>query len=329
MAAPRSTFTPDVALDSLLDALDEAVLVFDDALVCRRAGLRVAALLGFDPRSVVGQGRAELLSRLASSAPEIAPLVSTLQSQLRASERIVIDPVELAGPPPRTLVWTSSAVARDGAVVGRIDIVRDLTRQREIESASAAMARKLDEVSLVDSLTGLSNRRRFEEECEREHRRAQRVWDSFAVARLSVDGMASLNASYGRQKGDALLRLLGDALRSSRRQYDIVARWENADFAVLLPCVDQAAVKTVMTRAVDAMVRSAKDAGFSITLSTGAAVWTPGSADGAADVMGRATAALEAARRSGPGGIHVDLDGTSFKPGQVDIGFVEPPERVD
>jgi len=70
MAAPRSTFTPDVALDSLLEASDEAVLVFDEALVCRRAGRRVAALLGFEPRSVLGLGRAELLGRLAAQAPE-------------------------------------------------------------------------------------------------------------------------------------------------------------------------------------------------------------------------------------------------------------------
>lgn len=329
MAVDRTTFTLDVALDALLEALDEAVLVFDEALICRRAGRRVAALLGLDPRSAVGHARVDLLNRFAASAPEITNLLATLRERALMPERVEIDPVEIIGPPARAFVWTSVPLLREGVVVGRIDLVRDLTRQREIEHASAAMAAKLAEVSLVDTLTGLSNRRRFEEECEREHRRAQRVWDSFAVARIDVDGMASVNASYGRPKGDSLLRLLGDALRSSRRQYDIVARWDNDDFAVLLPCVDQAAVKTVMLRAVSAMVQAAKEAGFVITVSTGVAVWTPGSADGAADVMGRATAALAATRRNGPAGIHVDLDGTSFKPAAVEIEIPEPPERVD
>jgi hypothetical protein len=44
----------------------------------------------------------------------------------------------------------------------------------------------------------LGNLRRFEEECEREHRRAQRVWDSYAVARVDIEGMTAFNAQHGR-----------------------------------------------------------------------------------------------------------------------------------
>jgi len=324
----RAQYTPVAALEALLDVLDEASLVFDDGLVCRGAGRRAATLLGLEPGAAVGQTRAALLGRIASSAPEIEKLVTMLRDLALLPERMEIDPLEIVGPPPRAFVWTSVPISRDGAVVGRIDVVRDLTRQREVESATAAMARKLDEMSLVDALTGLSNLRRFEEECTREHRRAQRVWDSFAVARVDVDGMAAVNASYGRAKGDGLLRLIGDALRSSRRQYDVVARWEGDDFAVLLPCVDHGVVERVLSRATGAMVSAAKEAGYVITISAGVAVWTPGSADSAKDVLGRATKALEAAKQRGTGSILVDVSGARIKDDLESVAD-EPPERVD
>jgi two-component system, cell cycle response regulator len=145
---------------------------------------------------------------------------------------------------------------------------------------------------------------------------------------VDIDGMGAVNTSYGRAKGDALLRLLADALRSSRRQYDIVARWENDEFSLLLPCVDQAAVRSVMTRAASGMVAAAKESGFTITVSVGVAVWTPPSADSSADVLGRASAALEAAKRGGLGSVHVDLGGTDIKQGPLDAA-AEPPERVE
>ncbi|MRG90495.1 GGDEF domain-containing protein [Polyangium spumosum] len=317
----RPTYTSDLALETLLDVLDEAALVFDEGLVCRAAGRRVAALLGLDPSSCVGQGRASLLGRVGEGAPEIAGQLAALDVSTRAAERVEIDPLEVAGPPSRSFVWTSAPVVKDGVVVGRIDVVRD-------QSASAAMAHKLDEVSRVDTLTGLANRRRFEEECEREHRRAQRVWDSYAVARVDVDGMRAVNEARGRDEGDALLRLLGAALRASRRQYDVVARWGDDEFVVLLPCVDHGAVESVLSRAAAQMVAAAKDAGFVITLSVGVAVWRPPSADGSADVLGRATAALDAAKRRGAGAILVDLGGTNIK---SDLEHVadEPPERIE
>ncbi|MDI1444750.1 GGDEF domain-containing protein [Polyangium sp. 6x1] len=316
------SITPlDLALETLLDVLDEAVLVFDEGLVCRAAGRRAAALLGLDPGSCIGQTRASLLARIRESAPELEGPLAALEEGALSAARVEIDPLEIAGPPARAFVWTSAPVVKDGVVHGRIDVVRD-------QSASLAMARKLDEVSLVDALTGLANRRRFEEECEREHRRAQRVWDSYAVARVDVDGMGAVNEALGREKGDALLRLLGQALRASRRQYDVVARWGDDDFAVLLPCVDRAAVKSVLTRAAAQMTAAAKDAGYAITLSVGVAVWKPPSADSAADVLGRATAALDAAKRKGPGAILVDLGGTSIK---SDLEHVadEPPARIE
>lgn len=318
----------DAALSAVLQFIDEAVFVFDEQLVCRHAGPNVQRLFGVQPEVLVGQTRRALLDQLLSALPELSSLHARLNEHAVMQAVVESDPIDIDAPLPRRLVWISAPVVRDGATVGRIDIVRDLTRERLLEQKIAETTQKLEEASLVDALTGLGNLRRFAEECEREHRRAQRVWDSYAVARVDIENMAALNAKYGRSKGDSLLRVLGERLRASRRQYDIVARWDNDDFALLLPCIDRTAVQRVLERAALQAVDGAREAGFEIQLNVGVAVWTPPSADSATDVLQRASNALGLARQTAPGSVHVDLDGTDFKNDPfASIG--EPPERVE
>jgi diguanylate cyclase (GGDEF)-like protein len=323
-----SNLASDAALGAVLHLVDDTVFVFDEQLVCRDVGLGVQHVFGLDPKSVVGQTRTSVLERIAAASPELNPIRLKLDDHAAMTSRFDSGPIDITGPSPRRIVWTSAPVIHDGASMGRVDVVRDLTRERELESKCAEMARKLDEATLVDALTGLGNLRRFEEECEREHRRAQRVWDSYAVARVDIEGMDAVNAKHGRASGDALLRLLGERLKAARRQYDIVSRWKDDDFALLLPCIDRTAVKRVLERAASHAADAAREAGFDIKLNVGVAVWTPPSADTASDVLTRATAALDAARQEGPGAVQVDLDGTNFKNDPfASIG--EPPERID
>lgn len=322
-----SNLASDAALQAVLHLVRDVVLVFDERLVCRQAGSGVQLLLGVDPASLVGQTRTALLARLSVVNAGLRPLVSKLSDHVLGSSPFDSGPIDLADP-ARRVTWRSEPLLHEGNLVGRVDVVQMITREDELEAAIAEMTRKLEEATLVDALTGLGNLRRFEEECEREHRRAQRVWDSYAVVRVDIDGMNAVNTKYGRAKGDSLLRLLGERLRASRRQYDIVARWHNDDFALLLPCIDRTAVKRVLERASQQAEEAAKEAGFDIKLNVGVAVWTPPSADSASDVLGRATAALDEARRGESGSLHVDLDGTSFKNDPfASIG--EPPERVE
>src|SRR5262249_35674955 len=146
---------------------------FDHRGLCRAAGRRAAEIFGLDPSALVGVSRGDLLARaaMAAEAPEaLAPLGDGV------GERTVVDPIALARPIPRTVVWTSVPIP--GA--GRLDLVRDVTRERRAEASSAELNRRLEMESTLDDLTGLSNRKRFDEDILREHRRAQREWISYA-----------------------------------------------------------------------------------------------------------------------------------------------------
>lgn len=323
-----SNLASDATLDALLPLLGDVILVFDEHLVCRHANAGTQRIFGIDPQSAMGQTRMALIDQLLATSQELAPLRARLIEHAVMQAHIESDAIDLSGPQMHRIAWISAPVVRDGKTVGRVDVVRDLTHERQLENTVADLRQKLEEATLVDPLTGLGNLRRFEEECEREHRRAQRVWDSYAVARVDVEGMTAFNSKFGRAKGDSLLRLLGERLRSSRRQYDIVARWNNDDFALLLPCIDRTAVKRVLERASSQAVEAAREAGFEILLNVGVAVWTPPSADNATDVLARATTALDVARQTETGSVSVDLDGTTFKNDPF-ANIAEPPERMD
>src|SRR5205823_6524668 len=107
--------------------------------------------------------------------------------------------------------------------------------ERGAARATEAMAKRLEEVSTIDDLTGLANRRRFDHETDREHRRAQRAWAPYAIARLDVDGMHAINELRGHAIGDKILCCIADELRSARREYDLVARYGPDEFILLLP----------------------------------------------------------------------------------------------
>ncbi len=322
----------DHVLDALLQALDEGALIFDDQGVCRAAGRRAAEILGLDAGALVGLTRADILGRVAA-AVEVPAVLAPLDAPALTvdgggsaprprEEGTVVDPIALvrpvtvgeapisrSRPGARTLVWTSVPFGGNG----RLDLIRDVTRERRAEATAEELSRRLEMETTLDDLTGLTNRRRFEEECLREHRRAQREWISYAVARVDVDGMGGINERVGFEAGSALLKVLGEELRSSRREYDVVARWKDDELVMLLPRADVRAVATVLRRALEGVHAKGRELVPGMSVCVGAAIWTPPSAEGPADIVRRAGEALAVARARGRGKVEVDLGSGEWK----------------
>jgi len=307
-------WTAERALAALLDALDEGALVFDERQTCKAAGRRVAELIGADARSLIGLHRSELVERIATLSTA-ADAVRALHDEGLGGGSTVADPIEIIiGDHPRTVVWTSVPIEDRAGSVGRIDILRDVTRERRAEQDSAEMARRLSLASIVDELTGLMNRRRFEEECQREHRRSQRGWAPYALARIDVDGMSRINAAHGREKGDELLSRVAEELKATRREYDLVARFDDDELVILLPGCDARTAKKVLRRAVAAAAaKGSAILGAAMTMSTGVAVWTPPSGELPTDLVERAGVALAAARAKAPGSLKLDAEAAEWK----------------
>ncbi|MFN2617757.1 MAG: GGDEF domain-containing protein [Thermoleophilaceae bacterium] len=108
-----------------------------------------------------------------------------------------------------------------------------------------ATQRALEHMAQHDSLTGLFNRRRFEEELARSHDQAKRYDSVVAVLLLDLDDFKQVNDSFGHQVGDEVLRQVGVAFRDELRASDIAARLGGDEFAALLPSTDLPAAGAV------------------------------------------------------------------------------------
>jgi diguanylate cyclase (GGDEF)-like protein len=92
--------------------------------------------------------------------------------------------------------------------------------------------------AVTDPLTGLANRRSFDEELALEWRRAERVGSGLALIFADIDDFKRVNDTYGHQKGDEVLRKVGEVLGAAVRQVDLAARYGGEEFAVIVPETD-------------------------------------------------------------------------------------------
>lgn len=105
-------------------------------------------------------------------------------------------------------------------------------RTQELEEAN----RMLKAISVTDALTGISNRRHFDDQLINEIKRAQRSGEPLGLLLIDIDHFKSVNDTYGHQVGDDVLRHIAQLLKSKmRRETDMLARYGGEEFCVLLP----------------------------------------------------------------------------------------------
>ncbi|WP_431477491.1 diguanylate cyclase domain-containing protein [Massilia eburnea] len=137
------------------------------------------------------------------------------------------------------------------------------------------------EMTLTDALTGIANRRSFNEAIENEWRRCARSSTPLSVIMIDIDHFKLYNDAYGHQAGDACLQQVADTmLQCAGRSPDLLARYGGEEFVILLPQVDAAGAATVAERIL-ASVRALaiphrmSSAGDTVTVSLGVATLMP------------------------------------------------------
>jgi diguanylate cyclase (GGDEF)-like protein len=117
---------------------------------------------------------------------------------------------------------------------------------------------ELRHAATTDALTGLANRRSFDEYLAREWRRAGRAGDPVSLLMIDVDHFKLFNDHYGHPRGDVCLHQVADALAGAcHRPADLVARYGGEEFAILLPQTPRAAAKLVLARILDGVKAAA------------------------------------------------------------------------
>lgn len=161
----------------------------------------------------------------------------------------------------------------------------------------------LNELATTDPLTGLPNRRLFEQRMRAEWQRASRAETSLGLVAIDVDHFKQYNDRFGHPAGDECLRQVAAAIDAARRSVDMAARIGGEEFALLLPDVDLGSTALVAERVRRAIEQLGLDhphnAGGVVTISIGTAVGSPAGAADASALMIAADDALYDAKANG------------------------------
>lgn len=164
----------------------------------------------------------------------------------------------------------------------------------------------LKEKATVDPLTGLGNRRAFDEQLEGEISRVRRYARPLSLLMMDVDGFKDINDAFGHPRGDDALCSVGTVLREALRASDSAMRYGGDEFAVILPETDKTRAYAVAEKiraavsSMDAAVQGPEETGprLNLTMSVGVATVSGESASGD-ELLEAADRALYKAKRAG------------------------------
>jgi diguanylate cyclase (GGDEF)-like protein len=268
-----------VTRDLLLQAVDQHALVLyevtsrlntilDLDMALNEVGRLAQAALGAEQCAVLPVSRFDQIDHLAfpSSYAHQAieqrtilarpDLAADLRNSLPANE----------GPPIRALLCVPGTVNNEvlaflyayrrgdevrGFEQHAVNLAVGISHQAALTVQRAQLlqrARQMEQLAIVDELTGLYNRRHFFEQSQFEFHRAQRYQRPLSVLMLDVAGLKQTNSRYGHTAGDEVLRAVARTCKRSLRESQFVGRYGGDEFVVLLPECDPVAAHKVADR---------------------------------------------------------------------------------
>lgn len=183
-------------------------------------------------------------------------------------------------------------------------IIRTQVREEgELRAMTAALSHRsetLQHAALTDPLTGMQNRRYFDEALREYLVAFRNVAKPLGLLVIDLDHFKQINDTHGHDVGDKVLREVADALRAITRFHDVLARLGGEEFALVVPNMDEDQLVEFADRirgAVAQVTVSTPRGRIRVTASVGAAVWN--GQESADDFFRRADTRLYEAKRSG------------------------------
>jgi diguanylate cyclase (GGDEF)-like protein len=276
------------ALQAVINTAHSAIVTFDPDGTVLSANAATQRILGWSEADLVGGP----VSRIGT-----LPLQVVQELDLRISHR---DGRELT-------LHVAVSDFPHGEHSRFVALLTDITEREAYAQALRATNLQLAELSQTDGLTGLANRRLFDQRLQEEWQRAARHGVPLALLMIDVDHFKRYNDQHGHLCGDDCLRAVAQALLGcARRASDLVARYGGEEFAVLMPHASVDEAKSQAQRCIDTLAALALPHGDSpvgplITLSIGIGHRQPLVDDvvGPKDLLQQADRALYSAKHCG------------------------------
>lgn len=294
-------------LEQIFHSVSDAMWAVRDDGTVIRANEAMLKLLDKTTSEVVGQQCCDLLNyglcknsacpRAVCSSRSKQEFDVQLPTGSKTNDHYIISVAPLT-----TIVGTTAIISQ----------FKNITARKEAEQQLEELNRALSEMARIDGLTGIANRRYFDEVFEREWKcLAREQKQPFSLILADIDFFKKYNDNYGHQQGDDCLILVGAALKETiMRPSDMAARYGGEEFALLLPGITLAGARTVGERARQAIVdlqipHAHSNVAAHITMSLGGALMIPSHDNSPADLIALADQALYRAKESGRNNLYL------------------------
>ena len=258
-------------------------------------------LIGYTPEEFGSRSLGELMPEEMRHIP-----LQSIGKLMGGAEQVEeLMPIE-RGDGRKIWIESISSPARDenGSIYGVISNLRDVTRRKMAEDQLASNAAKFAVEALKDGLTGLDNRRSFDERIEQSWRAAQRNGQPLSLLMLDVDHFKAFNDRYGHVEGDSALQRVADCIAQSlKRGGDLGARYGGEEFAILLPDTGLLGAyhvaESVRAAVQEAQIRHEGSPYGTLTVSIGISTLDSGDEASTRELVLAADAALYRAKQKG------------------------------
>lgn len=229
------------------------------------------------PQHTMDGGIHRKLERSAMAATQVRDITQRMMSDVNAhSDQVEEFHVELKAHVDNQVGNDSDAVF---ATIGRMmvanrELQTKLARAEQRIAGQEAELRCTEAEARTDSLTGLPNRRAFDDELQRRGAEWKRLGRPFSLIVLDIDHFKQFNDRFGHAAGDAVLKEVAKVLKQNARQMDLACRYGGEEFAIVLPATDVPEARTAAERyrkAIEAAKVVYERQTLSVTASVGVA----------------------------------------------------------
>ena len=274
--------------NQIVHHIQEGVVVYDRGLRHRIWNPFLEALSGLPAARVVGRHIDEISPLMD------APILVNALHQALDGEVITLPEILYRVAATGRERWISPTFGplRDaqGETIGVIANVRDITARKEAEDS-------LRSLSTTDEITGLHNRRGFLTLAPQCLKQADRNRESALLVFADLDGLKTINDTWGHRAGDQALRDVADVLERTFRASDILARLGGDEFAVLVPETPLARKENVLTRLYQRLGAHNSSSAIPLSLSLGVACYDWEHPCALEDLLAQADAAMYEQKR--------------------------------
>jgi diguanylate cyclase (GGDEF)-like protein/PAS domain S-box-containing protein len=226
----------NLIMNQVFNASNDGIWAIDKSYRVIRVNKKLLDLLKKSAGEVIG-GKCYDLFREYCRDKESCPMERILKG-----ERMIEQEKTLtfgSGKEIPFMVTSTPLSSIDQSIIGVVETFADITERKHAEKVLQLANTELERQATEDSLTKLSNRRRFDEYLELEWRRQARAHGQISLIMCDVDFFKNYNDRYGHQTGDVCLKSVADAIRKKvGRPGDLIARYGGEEFAIVMPETD-------------------------------------------------------------------------------------------